>query len=171
MKKTTILWIIIVLLTAIVAWLVTRKPNTVVIDPVPAKDSTVSTSVQSVVKNTSSTSSTTKTAVKPVAPYNLSFFKVQLQQMPDSIISQCTISGRTYFAANFNKYNAQDGMYAVGGGTEIYSPDGTLTASCLPNNRSDFCAAYFATISSCKDVYSVKTSQNHQSIDTYHINN
>ncbi len=106
---------------------------------------------------------------KNTQAYTLSFFKPNLEQFPDSVISEENIEGNTYFAASFNKYNAENGSYIVGGAVEIYSPQGVLIASCLPNNQTDFCKLLRSSQSG-KIVFSSTNSLNSkQDIDIYHI--
>lgn len=161
-KTVTILVLIIVILLAVVAYMaIGKQKETVMIQ----QQATIEQQQTETVPQNTTNPQSTQTAKS----YDLSFFKPELEKMPDSEISQCTISGKTYFEASYNKLDPQYNEYAVGGSIFIYQPDGTLVNTCTLNNRSDFCMA--SREASCTLVYSTKNSMNHTEKDTYHIYN
>lgn len=101
---------------------------------------------------------------------NIAFFRSLIKEWPDSVVFECNLLDKKYFAFHFDK--VQNGSHLLGGGTELYNPEGVSVDSCSMNPNSDqssFCKEFRKPNASCKEVY-VKNGYE-GSVDVYNLSN
>ena len=96
------------------------------------------------------------------------FFIFLIKEGLDSVIFECTLLNNKYFSFHFDK--VENGSHVLGGGTALYTPDGSNVDSCPMNptvKKSQLCRELEKPNASCKEVYLKNGYEG--SVDVYNL--